>query len=145
MADDLKQRKKDLEEIQSQMDAINKNQASYDKRFKDELKLKKKLQKELNDLAKKQAEIAKEIGITEKNNASNAVKELKLKKSVSDTNKQVLKTEKEIKKSVAGRLLDIIKLDFSSSDDVRKPDKTVVETLAVGAVKVARCNSTTRI
>ena len=91
MADDLKQRKKDLEEIQSQMDAINNSQASYDKRFKNELKLKKKLQKELNDLAKKQAEIAKEIGITEKNNASNAVKELKLKKSVSDANKQILK------------------------------------------------------
>ena len=43
MADDLKQRKKDLEEIQSQMDAINNSQASYDKRFKNELKLKRML------------------------------------------------------------------------------------------------------
>ena len=32
----------------------------------------------------------------------------------------------------------IRKLDFSSSDDIRNPDKTVVETLAVGEVKVAR-------
>ena len=128
MADDLKQRKKDLEEIQSQMDAINNSQASYDKRFKNELKLKKKLQKELNDLAKKQAEIAKEIGITEKNNASNAVKELKLKKSVSDANKQILKIEKEIKKSVAGRLVDIIKLDFSSFSQKNNIKKQLTST-----------------
>jgi hypothetical protein len=114
MADDLKQRKQDLVDIEAKMKAINDSQASYDKRFKDELKLKKKLQKELNALANKQAEIAKEIGITEKNNASNAVKELKLKKSVSDATKQQEKTEKDINKSVAGRLLDIIKLDFSS-------------------------------
>jgi len=128
MADDLKQRKQDLVDIEAKMKAINDSQASYDKRFKDELKLKKKLQKELNALANKQAEIAKEIGITEKNNASNAVKELKLKKSVSDTNKQVLKTEKEIKKSVAGRLLDIIKLDFSSVSQKNNIKKQLTST-----------------
>ena len=32
----------------------------------------------------------------------------------------------------------INKIDFSSSDDIRKPDKTVVETVTVGATKVAR-------
>ena len=32
----------------------------------------------------------------------------------------------------------IRKLDFPSSDDIRKPDKTVVETVTVGATSVAR-------
>ena len=32
----------------------------------------------------------------------------------------------------------IRKLDFASSDDIRKPDKTVVETVTVGATSVAR-------
>ena len=35
-------------------------------------------------------------------------------------------------------LLGIRKIDFPSSDDIRKPDKTVVETITVGATKVAR-------
>ena len=32
----------------------------------------------------------------------------------------------------------IRKIDFPSSDDIRKPDKTVVETVTVGATSVAR-------
>ena len=32
----------------------------------------------------------------------------------------------------------IHKLNFSTSDDVRKPEKTTVETLTVGKAKVAR-------
>ncbi len=32
----------------------------------------------------------------------------------------------------------INKIDFSASDDIRKPDKTVVETVTVGSTKVAR-------
>ena len=32
----------------------------------------------------------------------------------------------------------INKIDFSASDDIRKPDKSVVETVTVGATKVAR-------
>ena len=32
----------------------------------------------------------------------------------------------------------INKIDFSSSDDIRKPDKKVVETVIVGVTKVAR-------
>jgi hypothetical protein len=114
MADNLKQRKQDLVDIDAKIKAIDKSQSNMDKRYKEEIKLKKKFQKELNDLTEKQKEIVKEIGRLEKNNASNAVKELKLKKTVSDLDKQIVKSEKEKQKSISGRLVDLLKLDFSS-------------------------------
>ena len=114
MADNLKQRKQDLADIEARMKAINSSQASHDKRYTDNLKLKKKFQDELNDLKEKEKILSAEILNTEKKRATTAQQELKLKKSVSDYGKQIEKSEKEIQKSLSGRLVDLLKLDFSS-------------------------------
>ena len=115
MAENLEKRKKDLEDIQKKIDSIEKSQASYDKRHTDRLVLKKKFEKQIKDLNEQQEILVKKIANIQKNSIAEATKELKLKKSVSDASKATLKTEQEVKKSISGRLVDLIKLDFSSA------------------------------
>ena len=133
MAENLEKRKKDLEDIQKKIDSIEQSQASYDKRHTDRLVLKKKFEKQIKDLNKQQEILVKKIANIQKNSIAEATKELKLKKSVSDASKSTLKTEQEVKKSISGRLIDLIKLDFSSALQKKNVKEQLQETVKLKA------------
>ena len=109
MAEDLNQRKKDLDEIKKKIDAIEKDKANYDKRTNDNLRLKAKYQREVNKLREEEATLAEEIANAETTSAS----------SVRELNKLAAKNVR-LAKTKAAIILRSVGLESKSPDFIKK-------------------------
>lgn len=121
MAEDLNQRKKDLDDIKKKIDDIEKNQANYDKRTNDNLRLKAKYQREVNRLREEEANLAEEIANSEKASTS----------SVKELNKLAAKNVR-LAKTKAAIILRSIGLESKSPDFIKKATLATAENIEQG-------------